>query len=417
MMMNGKRIFLLVVLGLVTGFGQAFAAQSAERALGQTAQPAEVIRVAQVWVRDELVQKVPVTATRDFSGKETLRPVYGSIFVLIEFVLVPEEATINLVLVDSTGTRYTPVAISPFSTVDFLFFVSLERVISYQFPGTVEVTKDKTTRQLTIKVAKPGTKFTAAWEVPQACALRRSEFKLHIADGKPIVIDTLASAREMSLHVAARAGQKEQVARLLAEGAVVNAKDDQGWTPLHGAARNAHAEVIELLLTSGAEINAKDNISFTPLHLTVSWGHKEVAELLLARGAEVNAKDNEGQTPLHRAVGNGHTELAELLLGKGADVNARDNISWTPLHRAASWGRGGKEVTELLLASGAEVNAKDNEGRTPLHWAAANSHTELAELLLTKGADVNARNAKGETPLSLAKADEMKALLRKFGAK
>ena len=39
----------------------------------------------------------------------------------------------------------------------------------------------------------------------------------------------------------------------------VNAKDDNGWTPLHHAAWNSHKEIIELLIAAGADMNAKDN--------------------------------------------------------------------------------------------------------------------------------------------------------------
>jgi ankyrin repeat protein len=38
-------------------------------------------------------------------------------------------------------------------------------------------------------------------------------------------------------------------------------------------------------------------------------------------------------------------------------------------------------------------------------------------VLLANGADVNAKNDKGKTPLRLATSKEMKALLRKYGAK
>ena len=65
------------------------------------------------------------------------------------------------------------------------------------------------------------------------------------------------------------------------------------------AAINGHKDVAELLLANKAEVNAKDNNGVTPLHLAAFNGHKDVAELLLANKAEVNAKDNDGETPLH----------------------------------------------------------------------------------------------------------------------
>ena len=59
-----------------------------------------------------------------------------------------------------------------------------------------------------------------------------------------------------------------------------------------GGESEGHKDVAELLLANKAEVNAKDNNGWTPLHLAAPKGHKDVAELLLANKAEVNAKDN-----------------------------------------------------------------------------------------------------------------------------
>ena len=52
----------------------------------------------------------------------------------------------------------------------------------------------------------------------------------------------------------------EAVKKTLADGADVNAKDDNGSTPLHPAAANDHKELAELLIEKGANVNAKDGI-------------------------------------------------------------------------------------------------------------------------------------------------------------
>ncbi len=197
-----KRFFILVVLGLVTGFVQTFAGQSAERAQDQAAQPPKNFRVDRVWVEEELVQQAGVSAMTVLPQKETIRPLPGSIFVLVEFVLLTKEASTSPVLVDSEGTRYMPIGVSPFSTAELKFLVptvtGLSKVLksfkSMQSPhgGEIEVTKDKATGQLTIKkVAEPGAKFTAVWTVPQDVLLRCSEFKLHFGEAESLVIDTL----------------------------------------------------------------------------------------------------------------------------------------------------------------------------------------------------------------------------------
>jgi len=64
-------------------------------------------------------------------------------------------------------------------------------------------------------------------------------------------------------------------------------------------------------------VNAKDNDGSTPLHSAAGRGHKEIAELLIAKGADVNAKNSLGWTPLDRAITSNLTETADLLRKHG----------------------------------------------------------------------------------------------------
>ena len=127
---------------------------------------------------------------------------------------------------------------------------------------------------------------------------------------------------------AAEKGNIEAVKKTLADGADVNAKDDNGWTPLHWAALSGHKEVSEYLITMGADVNAAETVSgMTVLHEAAALGHKEIAELLIASGADVNAKDEprtikngkrvQGSTPLDTANDASHPEIADLLRKHG----------------------------------------------------------------------------------------------------
>ena len=63
-----------------------------------------------------------------------------------------------------------------------------------------------------------------------------------------------------------------------------------------------HTAAVTLLLDMDADINAKDNNGRTPLH-NVSWtGHTDVVQLLLNKGADINAKDKQGRTPLQSTI-------------------------------------------------------------------------------------------------------------------
>lgn len=51
-----------------------------------------------------------------------------------------------------------------------------------------------------------------------------------------------------SLHLAARKGDYDQCWKLLQEGALVNARDHAGWTPLHEACYQGHFKIASLLI-------------------------------------------------------------------------------------------------------------------------------------------------------------------------
>ena len=190
----------------------------------------------------------------------------------------------------------------------------------------------------------------------------------------------------VDIHDAAALGNIEAVKQHLAAGADVNAKDDDGYTPLDYAVPAGKEETADLLRKHGGISGAEDSI-----HLAAMLGNIEAVKQHLADGADVDAKDEDGETSLQRAAKFGHKEIAELLISNGADVNAKsEGYESTPLHHAAWAGYAHKEVTELLIAKGADVNAKNNIGITPLDAAITRSHTEIADLLRKHGAKTGA---------------------------
>jgi len=220
----------------------------------------------------------------------------------------------------------------------------------------------------------------------------------------------------------------EAVKKTLADGADVNAKDDNGWTPLHWAALSGHKEVSEYLITMGADVNAAETGSgMTPLHFAAAGDQKEIVELLLASGADVNAKDEprtikngkrvQGSTPLDTANDASHPETADLLRKHGGKTGAWLDADKS-IHDAARAGH--IEAVKQHLDAGTDVNANLDRGYTALQLAAQGGHKEVAELLIANGADVNVKSFFGETPLDLAifrKKTETADLLRKHGAK
>ena len=99
-----------------------------------------------------------------------------------------------------------------------------------------------------------------------------------------------AKAPDISIHKAAEEGNIEAVKQHIAAGTDVNAKDEEGETPLHHAAWEGHKEVAQLLIAKGADVNAKNNVGDTPLdlatHLSNPNASPEIADLIRKQGAK-----------------------------------------------------------------------------------------------------------------------------------
>ena len=110
----------------------------------------------------------------------------------------------------------------------------------------------------------------------------------------------LAQGEPTQLHEAALANDAAAVARLVAQGASIDARDSRGLTPLHWAASHDARETVEALVVQGAETDAKDGDGRTPLHVALGAKAWETAEWLVAQDADIDAASDRGETALHR---------------------------------------------------------------------------------------------------------------------
>ena len=101
---------------------------------------------------------------------------------------------------------------------------------------------------------------------------------------------------------------KEVVRILLDAGTDPNIADKEGKTPLIANSRDL--QIAEMLVAHGANVNARANDGFTPLH---NAGTVELIRFLLQHGADPFAKDDEGKTALDWANQMNHKERAALL--------------------------------------------------------------------------------------------------------
>ena len=203
-------------------------------------------------------------------------------------------------------------------------------------------------------------------------------------------------AETYPLHEAARAGDLDAVNHLITvHMADVNATTSYGDTPLHYATGDGtgvgHVPVVSVLIAAGANVNAKEDEGQVPLHNAAIKGNIPVISMLIAAGADVNARQHYNQTPLHEAAEGGKAVAISVLIAAGASVNAKDAGGGTPLHEAArnyGWNES-VSVFSALIAAGADVNVKDDNDRTPLliahTYGSSNNRAAVVAALIAAG--------------------------------
>lgn len=178
---------------------------------------------------------------------------------------------------------------------------------------------------------------------------------------------------------AASSGDTAAAVRLLGQGADVDARNNQGDTPLLLAAKSGKLDIAVLLIGKGANLEAKNNQGNTALIAACTAGHADVAQLLVEKGAAVEARDDGGATPLMYAGLGGNTAIIDLLLAKGANINAGDDHGETALMYAAS--AGSVDAVKLMLRKNANLAAKDQNGETALAYAQRWKRPDVLPLL------------------------------------
>lgn len=165
--------------------------------------------------------------------------------------------------------------------------------------------------------------------------------------------------------VAAAAGDRSLVARLLAAGAAVERRNDKGASALLYAAHRGHRGVVEALLAAGAEVDGAAGNGWTALTLAAATGRAGTVRVLLANGADPNHPDIYDWTPLMRAVDNGHEQAARhLLADPRTEPNRRDEAGMTALHHATR--HRDRDLARTLVRHCADVTAADRNGLTPV---------------------------------------------------
>uniref|UniRef100_A0A2D4J487 Uncharacterized protein n=1 Tax=Micrurus lemniscatus lemniscatus TaxID=129467 RepID=A0A2D4J487_MICLE len=236
------------------------------------------------------------------------------------------------------------------------------------------------------------------------------------------------------LNTAVKNGDLKLVRQLLEDGADINAKVENGWTPLHSAVQRNSKEIVKFLLENGADPLARKDNGATPFILAGMTGNVKLLKLFLDKGSSINECDINGFTAFMEAACYGREKALRFLYKKGADVNQRREVDEnkkavkkggaTALMDAARHGHFAL-VKILIKEMGADINICDNrDGNALIHAFSEESmdikgrknwnksRKKMALFLLKNNIDAKKRDVNGKTVLILAVERESLALVK-----
>ena len=251
-------------------------------------------------------------------------------------------------------------------------------------------------------------------------------------------IDAMTHGEHVTPALAAVYQGNMQILRLLhQQGANMDAKLVNGWTPLYLAASYGNPTVLEFLLDQCVNVDVdpiSSDLNKSALYLAIDHGHETCAEILIAHGANVHHVAKDGTTPIfralvkcmpnlvsrllkfqvnldfpqshppcsaiHLAAKSGSATIMSDIIAVSVDLDSATEDGATPLHLAAQ--RGYSYIVEMLLTAGADANKSSYSLRHPIHQAAEHGRIEVVKRLLLHITNIDVKDEGGRTPLWLA---------------
>ncbi|CAH3178494.1 unnamed protein product [Porites lobata] len=171
-------------------------------------------------------------------------------------------------------------------------------------------------------------------------------------------VNGVNKVKHTPLMIAAIRGHINALTLLIKHGANVDLQDSDGYKALHFAVHGSDisSEIFSCLIGIGADVNARTNNGVTPLMIAAEEGHINAVTSLVKCGANVDLQDKYGNTALHYAA------------GLSVDERFSDDLP---------------EIVEMLLNLGAS-HMCNHQGLKPLHQASISGNIAVVEYLIQR---------------------------------
>ncbi len=201
-----------------------------------------------------------------------------------------------------------------------------------------------------------------------------------------------------ALHYLSEPSQVKQILEL--DQSLATVADQNGNTPLHLV---QSVDVLDILCENGALLDAENKLGQTPLNCALEQRNLKIAEALMQRNAKLNATatNEEGEPFLHCFIRNDKGEegielLKKLFATYTVDFDLRNSKGETCLYVAADQWASIKMINLLLEQKSDLINLPNHLGRTALYRAYG--FEPLRKFLIEKGADLSIKDNTGLTP-------------------
>jgi uncharacterized protein len=157
---------------------------------------------------------------------------------------------------------------------------------------------------------------------------------------------------QRKFHLTVHIGDINTVRSMIsADPALASSTDEYQFQPIHLLDLYFEEEILDLLLANGADINARNDEGATLLHIITD---PDAIALLVGKGADLEARDKRGWTPLMEQVTNQQngSDVVAALLANGANPNPKGNNDQSALSLART--RCDAELMEVLTKAGAK---------------------------------------------------------------
>jgi uncharacterized protein len=196
------------------------------------------------------------------------------------------------------------------------------------------------------------------------------------------------------LHAAAQRGDVAGIDKLARASrdlkAELDARDNNGRTPLHVATFARQPGAIRALVKAGAGIDLLDRDIYDGVTIAAVADDEETLRTLLALGASAKQVTSRYDgTALIAAAHLGHDGVVRQLIAAGAPLDHVNNLHWTAVIESVVLGNGGlrhQATLKALIDAGANLQLADRQGNTPLQLARSRGYSEMVKLLEKAGA-------------------------------